>query len=71
MNKSCYHYLALIFFIGLQLFPIRIFASDDCIDVNQLKQSPMSLTGRVHFLVDPNGALTFSDIVSPNMAGQF
>ena len=71
MKKSCYHSLALIFFIGLQLFSIRILASDDCIDVNQLKQSPMTLTERVHFLVDPHGALTFSDIVSPNMAGQF
>ena len=67
MKKSCYHYLALIFFIGLQLFSIRILASDDCIDVNQLKQSPMTLTERVHFLVDPHGALTFSDIVSPNI----
>ena len=71
MKKSCYHSLALIFFIGLQLFSIRILASNDCIDVNQLKQSPMTLTERVHFLVDPHGALTFNDIVSPNMAGQF
>ena len=71
MKKSCYYSLALIFFIGLQLFSIRILASDDCIDVNQLKQSPMSLTERVGFLVDPHGALTFNDIVSPNMAGQF
>jgi PAS domain S-box-containing protein len=71
MKKGCYHSFIFLFFLGLQLFSIRLFASEDCLDVNQIKQSPVILTEYVRFLVDPKGTLSLDDINSPSIAHQF
>ena len=70
MKKGCYS-LIFLFFLGLQLFSMRLFASENCLDVNHIKQSPVVLTEYVHFLVDPQGTLRFSDIESSSIAHQF
>lgn len=66
-----YRCLILLILCGLQLLVTPIFAAEKILEINQAKQTPISLTEYLAVLEDPSLTLTQTDVQKAEIAARF